>query len=389
MISTEQLYLHFLRNAIWNTDIAVDVDNADWQALMNLAEKQGTTPLVYDQVLRGNYGVPEALVATMRQTCMQNMMQQARLKEGLVYTFDTLKNAGIKPVLLKGFGLAQLYPLPYLRAWGDLDVYVGPEQYHAAAAVLRKAFPEARHHDEEWEELKHYNFVLPDGSLVEMHRTTMAFFSERDKRLFDILEKEAMNDKTADIEGYEVNIPDDFFNMLFVFMHAWEHFYESGAGMKQIADVALLAHSLYHNPDCDKQQLASYLHTNLRRVRMLQPWRIMGYLIVKALRLPQDEWPGYDNGASTRKYGERLYKRVMQEGMMRPKDFGDSRDRYEARDKAMRLPVWKRKWLTVKSKVNDCTPMWHYAPGYTLHRLSASLWHGVKRTLRGEKMVLY
>lgn len=388
-MTTEDIYLAFLRNALWQTEEETDCGDADWHAVMRLCQRQGTEPMVYDQMLRHVKSLPPDVALTMRQTAMQNMVHLMKLKDGLVYTFDTLQNAGIRPYLLKGFGLAMLYPVPYLRVWGDLDVYVGPEQYHRAATVLRQAFPESSHHDEEWEELKHYNFVLKDGSLVEMHRRTMAFFSERDRQRFFALEDAAMNDKTVDVEGYDVHVPDDFFNMLFVFMHAWEHFYESGAGMKQIVDVALLAHHLYHDPSCDRQALARYLHTNLCRMTMLHPWRIMGYLIVKALGLPKEEWPGYDDSHSTRKYGERLYQRVMQEGLMREKDFGDSKDRYEARDKAMALPVWQRKWLTVKSKVKDCTPMWHYAPRYTVHRLTASLWHGVKRTLKGEKMVLY
>ena len=418
-MSIEHIYLSLLRQAIWADKVKTDEptpsvrdnDNAgtidsqkaqnsckpmlivpdepQLKQLMRLCSIQGTAPLVYDVLLGSEYHIPDDLRLPMKQVCLSNMMQFARLKDEMAYTFDTLKNNGIHPYLLKGFGLATLYPKPYLRSWGDLDVYVGSKQYHQAAAVLRQTFPKAKHHDEEWEELKHYNFVLPNGSLIEMHHHTMAFFSRRDGKYFYRLEEEAMNSKTADIEGYTVNIPDDKFNMLFVFMHAWEHFYESGAGMKQIADVALLAHSLYRSNDCDNEELAAYLKVHLKRMKMLQPWRIMGYLIVKALQLPSEEWPLYSDSATTRKYGERLYKRVMKEGLCRPKDFGDSKDRYEARDKAMALPIYKRKWLTLKSKICDASPMWHYAPRYTLHRLATSIGKGIRRTIHREEMVLY
>lgn len=388
-MTTEQVFLSHLRNALWNTNIEVDTTGIDWQELILMCERQGTAPLVYNEVMKHEQNLPQPVANTMRQTGMYNIVQQSRLKEGLVFAFNTLQSAGIRPYLLKGFALAILYPLPYLRVWGDLDVYVGPKQYHNAAAVLRQAFPEAKHHDEEWEELKHYNFVLPDGSLIEMHRRTMAFFSEKDKRYFYRLEEEAMNDKTVDIEGYTVFVPDDYFSLLFVFMHAWEHFYESGAGMKQIADVALLAHQLYHAPTTDRKALAEYLQRHLSALSMLHPWRIMGYLIVNLLGLPKEEWLLYDDSARTQRYGNRLCRRVMAEGLCRPKDFGDSKDRYEAREKAMAMPVILRKWLTVKSKVKECLPMWHYAPRYTVHRLAASLWHGVKRTVKQEKMVLY
>ncbi len=389
-MTTNDLYLSYLRRALWGEPEVKDVSDADWQALMLQSLRQGTAPLVYNEVLKEPDTVPEKVSAQMRQTCGNTMLREMQLLQGLRFTFDTLIKAGIHPVLLKGFGLAALYPTPYLRSWGDLDVYVGPEQYHAAAAVLRQAFPQAKHHDEEWDELKHYNFVLPDGSLIEMHRRTMAFFSERDKRYFFGLEDEAMqHTEPIEAEGYTIHVPEHKFNMLFVFMHAWEHFYETGAGMKHFADVAMLAHRLYHDPACDKSELKGYLYRHLRKMRMLHPWRMMGYVIVRYLGLPKEEWMCYDESSNTCRYGERLYERVMAEGMAREKDFGDSRDRYEARDKAMALPVWKRKWLTVKSKVKECTPMWQFAPAYTLHRLTASLWHGVKRTLKGEKMILY
>ena len=391
-MTTEDIYLSLLRQALWNksgNELPSDIDNLQLRQLMRLCNIQGTAPLVFEVMLRRYSNLPDDIKLQMKQVCMSNMLQFGKLKDELIFTFNALKANGIKPVLLKGFGLAALYPKPYLRSWGDLDVYVGSRQYHQAAATLRNTFPDAKHHDQEWEELKHYNFVLPNGSLVEMHHHTMAFFSRRDEKYFYKLEEDAMNDKKADIEGYEVNIPDDFFNMLFVFMHAWEHFYESGAGMKQIADVALLAHTLHQSDSCDNRQLTTYLNKHLRRMRMIQPWHIMGYLIVKALHLPAEEWPLYDDGVLTRKYGERLYKRVMHEGLCRPRDFGESKDRYEARDKAMALPIYKRKWLTLKSKINDAVPMWHYSPRYTIHRLATSIGKGIRRTLHREEMVLY
>src|SRR5262249_5230360 len=49
---------------------------------------------------------------------------------------------GIEPLLFKGWAIARLYPEPGLRASGDIDLCVRPEEYAAALAALRDV-PEA------------------------------------------------------------------------------------------------------------------------------------------------------------------------------------------------------------------------------------------------------
>ena len=95
----------------------------------------------------------EYFIQAQRQEVLRGLMRRA---------ITALEAVGITPVLLKGFGLARLYEQPYIRAWGDIDLFVGQANYHQGAAALRDAFPEAALFEGEEEHYKHYN--LPSTS---------------------------------------------------------------------------------------------------------------------------------------------------------------------------------------------------------------------------------
>ena len=44
--------------------------------------------------------------------------------------------AGVEPLLAKGWAVARLYPEPGLRPYGDIDLFVRPEEYSAAETAL-------------------------------------------------------------------------------------------------------------------------------------------------------------------------------------------------------------------------------------------------------------
>jgi hypothetical protein len=68
---------------------------------------------------------------------------QAAVKEveiGQVFSF--LRSRGLEPLLGKGWAIARHYPEPGLRPYGDIDLYVRPEQHGDFAAALKQ--PEAQ-----------------------------------------------------------------------------------------------------------------------------------------------------------------------------------------------------------------------------------------------------
>ena len=391
-MTTEQLFIFFLRQAIWGTKDTPKTPiegPVDWPFLLHLCAIHGTGPLVFNEVLKiaahptNGICLLDSLKTQMQAVCAQNMMAQAGWKQTIADTWKALTDKGIHPILLKGFALSQLYPLPYLRQWGDLDIWAGIEQYHAACQALCEAFPQAQHQDEEWWNiLTHFCCSLPDGHYIELHRVSMTFDLTCDHRYYQQLERDGMapvHCVPMDMDGLTVFAPELKFNLLFVFVHAWKHFVNGGMPFKQLCDLALLAHTI-----TDRDGSAAYLSRHLRRLHLLFSWRIVGYVLVHALALPQDEWPLYSDSACVRRHGEKLLRKVLYIGQNDRS--GIDVNSYE---KALQMPLLKRKLKTFVGKFNYLNKLWPYAPGYALYRLWASLCNGVRRTLTGEKMGKY
>lgn len=386
--SVRDTYCFLLRQALGlSTQDTLSAFNAeDMDSLIYLAQIQGTAPLVYDQLLKADSPLPDEAQMQLKQVCMHNMMGYEQLLSLLKKTWNGLVAGGVQPVVLKGFGLASLYPIPYLRSWGDLDIYVGPNQYHQSAAILRDTFPEAKHHDEEWEELKHYNFVLPDGNVIEMHRTSAILMHPIKNKYFLKLESDAMtpeNVQWVEMEDVRFAIPEAKFNLLFTFLHAWEHFVENGVGMKQLCDLALLAHHT-HN----QQSLTSYLRCHLRRLRLYEPWQLIGYVCVTALGLPKSEWPLYEEGGRRlQARRERFMQHVMTNGLIPRHSIMDPISRQKEREMIKRMNIFARKWKTLTSRIADVRAIVPYSPKYARYMAIGIILKGIYRTITGAKMI--
>ena len=378
--------LTLLRNAIFEQSSALPT-SPDWPVLMQQARIHGVEPLVYDAALRlpPEQAPDKALATQMKQVCLYQMQRQTIWLPRIQTAVEALRKAGVEPVLLKGFGLAEFYPKPYLRSWGDADIWVGVKNYHAGCKALREAFPEAKHHDEEYEELKHYSLVFPDGDPIELHRVTMDFPTRREEALWQTLEVPAMAEASVQRSTFNVqlSVPSEPFNLLFVFLHAWEHFCGTGMPLKQVLDLAMLAKRDYLPlPAEDKARIDQYLQTNLRRFYLTEAWQLVAYAVeyVTGITMPL---------ALSHKRSNFL-ERVLQEGMTREKEFKlGGADRYDERERVKKMPVWRRKLMTLQGRVANARFLRQYTPRYARHVLCANIMKGLRRTIRRERMIDY
>jgi len=379
--------LALLRNAVTGESRALPVA-PDWHQLMRQAAVHGVEPLVYDAALRlsADQAPDKATTMQMKQVCLYRMQQQSLWQPRIKAAVEALRKAGVEPVLLKGFGLADLYPKPYLRSWGDADIWVGVANYHTGCKALREAFPEAIHHDEEYEELKHYGIVFPDGNAIELHRVAMDFPTRHEEALWQMLEVPAMSEAGRTCLDGLVRVPSEPFNLLFVFLHAWEHFCSSGMPLKQVLDLALLVRRDYESlPDEEKRNYDAYLSVNLQRFHVKEAWQLIAYVVdyVTGVRLPL-----YDSHCGLP--FESFLQLVLQEGQCRPVEFElGGKDRYDERERAKRLPVWRRKIITLQGRYAHAAFLRRFAPAYARHVLWANIRRGIRRTIRRERMIDY
>ena len=321
---------------------------------------QGVGPTVFPKRLED--AIDPAHSVGMKMICMQNLQQQVKLQYTLTQAWTALTKAGIRPVLMKGAGLAALYPEPQMRTWGDIDLFVGIDQYHPACAVMRETFPDALKFDEELDHYKHYNLIA-DGISIEVHRVSVGFQHPIDERRYAQMEHFGVEHaEPLSVNGLEVQVFEPTFNTLFVVLHSWEHMITQGANVRQLYDVALLLRR-YHK-QIDAQRLKKWLN----QLHLMDVWQLYMYLLVQYLGVPQQETFFYDNSERLAVRGERLMKDLLAGKMVEPKP--------QEQASGNRI---LRKWHTMQGRLLNARRIAKYSPAYARHMNATTLLHGALR----------
>lgn len=322
---------------------------------------QGVGPFVFPKRLEK--GIDPANSLRMKTVCLQNMQEQVKMRYTLEKAWKALTEAGIEPVLMKGAGLAVLYPEPQMRQWGDVDLFVGKEQYHPACAAMRSAFPKALKFDEELDHYKHYNLIA-DGVSIEVHRVTMALTHPVDKRRYEKMEEYGMaKSERLVLNGLEVAVFEPTFNALFVFMHSWEHMMTNGASLRQLCDVSLLLHR--YADRIDRRLLGRWL----RALHLTEVWQLYMAICVRHLGLQETEAPFYSADERIVTNANQLLKALL-EGRMREIRSTDS---VPAKNRFV------RKWYTMKLRMRNADRIGQFSPDYARHLRAGIILSGLGR----------
>lgn len=309
MTEHEKVFFSILRSALWSTPVEGAEDFTQWGAVMKLAKAQALMGLVgYVLLTRSEIrdGLPPKFVVRLQDIPMTNIGMHSQTNKALQLVVLTLRKAGVEPVLLKGQGLARNYPIPELRQCGDIDLYVGEEDYEKVHALL---VPMAS----EIDDLsclsigKHFH-VKVANSLIEVHRFAEVHASLSFNKIYQEYASEGLSKDLVPINFGDVyvNTPADNFNAFYVFNHLWHHFITEGVGLRQMCDWMLFLHSRYGSLDLD------YLKRLLERMDLILPWQTFGCILVDYLGMPVEEFPYYNPKFSFK--GRLVLDRIMKEG---------------------------------------------------------------------------
>ena len=355
-------YIESVRSALWGIEgERLEVSGEGLVNFIRLHAVQGTGPLVFPQLLAQD-GIPAEAKMQMKSICLSTMQQQVHLQHTLETAWQALEQAGIQAVLMKGAGLAAFYPEPHYRPWGDIDLYVGPEQYHPACAVMRDTFPDALKFDEELDHYKHYNLIA-DGVSIEVHRMSVGLQHPIDERRYIRMQQYgAEHGEKLAVNGLEVTVFEPTFNALLVMFHSWEHMTTKGSNMRQVCDLTLLLH--HYAGRIDRKRLRIWL----RALHLTDVWQLFMCMAVDCLGLPASEAPFYTDQVKAR--AERLVTDLL----------GGRLDESLAAHKAA-APKNRvlRKFHTMQERLANARRMAQYSPAYGRHMAATTLLHGALR----------
>ena len=230
------------------------VAGMDWQMLYSFASKQALLGLCFEGIERLGKEYPEELrmhpigrelLMTWMGKAQQIRRQNRKVNIVASKLFSMLREDGMRCCILKGQGNALMYPNPYSRTPGDIDVWID------ASRERIMEYAQKKFELEDDIRLQHLETSL-DGVPVELHffpcsmnnpiyhaRLQKWFRRNADLQCSHIV---GLPDGAGDIA-----IPTTAFNVIYQLTHLYHHFFDEGIGMRQIIDYFLVVNDFSKN----------------------------------------------------------------------------------------------------------------------------------------------
>ena len=230
------------------------VVNIDWQQLYSFASKQAILGLCFEGIERLGKEYPNELKQNpIGKNLLMTWMGKAQLirrqnmKVNAVAAklYSKFRVDGLRCCILKGQGNALMYPNPYSRTPGDIDVWVN---------ASRKEITEyAKRHFKLEDDIRfHHLETTTDGVPVELHffpcSMNNPLYNARLQKCF----KRNADLQCSNVVGLpngagDIAIPTSAFNVIYQLTHLYHHFFDEGIGMRQIIDYFLVVNDFSKN----------------------------------------------------------------------------------------------------------------------------------------------
>ena len=234
----------FLRYSLRDkVDMSMVVANMDWQQLYSFATKQTIIGICFDGIKRLSEEYPEELkknpierdlLMTWMGVSQQIRRQNMKVNAVAGKLFAMLRVDGMRCCVLKGQGNALMYPNPYSRTSGDIDVWI-----HACRERIME-YAQKRFELGDDIRLQHLE-TSSDGVPVELHffpcSMNNPLYNARLQKWFKRNADLQCSNVVSLPDGIgEIAIPTTAFNVIYQLTHLYHHFFDEGIGMRQIID---------------------------------------------------------------------------------------------------------------------------------------------------------
>lgn len=248
MVDNLRLYFSLLRFSL-SPDAAVPTGIAgiDWRDLYEFAHKQALVGVFYNGIKRlpKESGIAPQLLMKWVMEAEALRRQNAVVDRVATQVSDYFEREGFECVVLKGQGNALMYPDPYMRTPGDVDLWVMPKHDAGGASAEDYTLRYARTHLHGSEYDYHHIHTAPvDGVAVEVHfRPAFRQNLINDARLQRWFAESIGKKQRASLASGHICMPTSDFNIVYQLCHLSTHFLQEGIGLRQLVDYYMLLHS--------------------------------------------------------------------------------------------------------------------------------------------------
>lgn len=240
MLKQQKIFFDFLRFCIGSAkEIPGSLKEVDWKELYAIAQKQCLVGVLFHGIRR----LPKELAPEQKLLMQWMVMAEQIRKQNIRLFLDSVKvcknfeNKGFANCILKGQGYALLYPDPYMRTPGDIDIYLTGGRKRVMQ-YINKVCPNQvmRYH--------HVDFPVMKTA-IEVHFTPSYMFCPihncRMQKWFGKVMGEQCNHRVSLPDGYgEIHVPQVSFNVIYILSHLYRHIFTEGIGLRQLLDYSFV-----------------------------------------------------------------------------------------------------------------------------------------------------
>jgi hypothetical protein len=237
MLKQQKIFFDFLSFCIGSAkEIPSSLKEADWKELYAIAKKQCLVGILFDGIKK----LPVEHVGMKKELLLQwmaesQMLEKAnvRLNDAAIQVSEWFRKKGFRTCILKGQGNALMYPNPYSRTPGDIDIWVEGGDKRVISFV-RSISPheKACYH--------HIEFPSYKGVEVEVHYRPsflLCFWHNRKlQKYYERVKEEQFSHRVMLGEQGEIAIATVEFNLIFQLTHIFSHLMNEGIGLRQLVD---------------------------------------------------------------------------------------------------------------------------------------------------------
>ena len=237
MLKQQKIFFDFLRFCIGSAKKIPDsLKEADWKELYAIAKKQCLVGVLFDGIKKlpaEHVGMEKELLLQWMAECQMLEKANVRLNDAAIQVSEWFRKKGFRTCILKGQGNALMYPNPYSRTPGDIDIWVEGGDKRVISFV-RSISPheKACYH--------HIEFPSYKGVEVEVHYRPsflLCFWHNRKlQKYYESVKEEQFSHRVMLGEQGEIAIPTAEFNVIFQLTHIYSHLMNEGIGLRQLVD---------------------------------------------------------------------------------------------------------------------------------------------------------
>ncbi|WP_081358274.1 nucleotidyltransferase family protein [Xylanibacter ruminicola] len=343
----------------------------DFNEIYRLAQEQSVVGLVAAGLEHvADVKVPQAMALTIAGEVLQLEQRNSAMNQFVARLVGDMRKAGIYTLLVKGQAVAQCYEKPLWRACGDVDFFLSDDNYEKAKAFLK---PMASEIEKEYVGAKHLGMTI-DGWVVELHGSLRVGLPNRINRELDEIYTDTFKNgsvRSWNNNGTQILTLSKENDIVYVFVHFFNHFYKVGVGLRQICDWCRLMWTYRNEIDVKK------IEERIKRMGLVSEWKAFYALASKYLGMPDvvnGSWLMIKDSRFDKK-ADRILEFVLKSGNM-----GHNRDMSHFSKK----PYLVRKCVSMSRRVSDLINHARIFPMDSLRFFPRIMWNGVRSAVKGE-----